>query len=150
MKTIISLLFIVAVFTSSCVNHDMPLTLEGLTIKTGKYCGWCAGRDSLTLTATKSYYEYHPICASEDKYIQVDTDPQRWADLLGTLDMDKFLNINVNTCNVCGDGCDVIIYVRKDNVTHQIRFGLGESPETEPIRPFVEKLNAWREELKNN
>jgi hypothetical protein len=150
MSKLIPLLFIAALSTMSCVNHDMPETLEGLVIKTGESCGWCAGSDSLTLTEATTYYEYHPACGGKAKYKRTNTDTQRWNELLATLDVEKFLAIDVNTCNVCADGCDVTIYLRKDNITHQIRFGLGQSPETVPIKPFVDKLNAWREEFKNN
>ena len=143
-------LLFISLFTMACQDHqDENIVLKGLIIKTGQTCGWCAGSDSLTLTETKEYYEFIAACGGQNKSLQENTDLEKWNDLLQDFDLETFTNVNVNTCNICVDGCDTWISVQKDDMIHEIRFG-DNSPEIEPIRAFVDKLRTLREAFKTN
>ncbi len=143
-------IFVIGIITFSCVNHDekKPVLLDGITIKIGQRCGWCAGYDSLILTKAESNYGYHPACAGKDKNEHEQTDANRWNALLDKLDFNTFKSINVNTCNLCADGCDTWISIQKDDDIHTIQFGYT-SPEIQSIKSFIDALDAWRKDLKN-
>lgn len=121
-----------------------------IVIKTGMECGWCGGTDSLMITKHTSIYDFRNPCdATKNKEIQEGTSRAEWSDLSGSLNWDEFANVNVNTCALCADGCDTWIFIQNGNRTHQIRF-TETSPEIEPIREFVEKLEAIHERFRQN
>lgn len=132
----------------SCDDDDNESV--DIIIKTGRECGWCGGRDSLTVTKLNSSYAFRSPCPGIDaKNRNADTDPAEWDKLLATLNWDDFNQVQVNTCAVCADGCDTWISVEKNRETHRIRFN-DSSNEIEPIRPFVEKLDSLIEAFRKN
>lgn len=119
-----------------------------IIIATGKVCGWCGGADSLAITSIWSAYEFRSSCAGiEDKKIVEKTLPAEWSDLLASLNWNDFKDVNVNTCALCGDGCDTWINIKNGDETHRIRF-TESSPEIEPIQTFVQKLSVLHEEFR--
>jgi hypothetical protein len=113
-------------------------------IAMGTVCGWCGGSDSLVITEDKTSYEYNSPCDNNDLSRNGLTGKSEWDELIELLDMDKFQNININTCYVCVDGCDTWISVKSGSVTHEIRFGFEDSTAIMDIRPFVDKLDSIR------
>jgi hypothetical protein len=79
----------------------------------------------------------------------MNTDREKWNELLENYNWADFIQVNVNTCAVCADGCDTWIFIQNNDVVHQIRF-TDNSPEIEPIRIFVQKLDALRKAFKQN
>jgi hypothetical protein len=121
-----------------------------IIIKTCRECGWCVGRDSLTIRKSNSSYAFHSPCSGiDDKNRHVKTDATKWNQLVASLDWNEFNKVQVNTCAVCADGCDTWISVEKNHETHRIRF-TESSTEIEAIRPFVESLDFLIEEFRKN
>jgi hypothetical protein len=147
MRILMAVTIVCLVGISCDDDEDAPVDI---VIKTGQECGWCAGRDSLTITKFNSSYAFDSPCPGiEDKERNADTNPTEWNELLATLDWDDFNQVQVNTCAVCADGCDAWISVEKNRKTHRIRF-TESSTEIEPIRPFVEKLDSLIEAFRKN
>jgi len=148
MRILLSLTILLCLVGMSCDDDDdEPIDI---VIRTGQECGWCAGRDSLIITKLNSSYAFDSPCPGiEDKKRNAETDPSEWNELLATLDWNEFNQVQVETCAVCSDGCDTWISVEKNHQTHLIRF-TEYSTEIEPIRPFVEKLEALIEAFRKN
>lgn len=68
-----------------------------------------------------------------------------WDKLTGSIDLDVFSSIHLNTCNVCADGCDKWISIRNGSFYHKIRYGYGDSAVVQPIKILVDKLDSLRE-----
>lgn len=134
---------------TSCSYHDTNerLQFNGLIIRTGTMCGWCAGMDSLTISADHTAYVSNMPCDQPTRTKQLDTQPEKWNELIRSLDWDKFNEVHVNTCAICVDGCDVWITVENDDIYHRIRF-TESSPEIAPIKDFIDKVNAYRAQVK--
>jgi hypothetical protein len=148
MRILISMAILLCLVGLSCDDDDNE-SVE-IVIKTGSECGWCGGRDSLTITKLSSSYAFRSPCPEiEDKNRNAHTNPAEWNELLATLNWDDFNKVQVNTCAMCADGCDTWISVEKNQKTHRIRF-TESSEEIEPIRPFVDKLDSLIEEFRQN
>lgn len=134
---------------SCCEDKIEPKSSSGFVIKTGQACGWCAGADTLTITEEISQYYFKSCDDTNTKDYEVSTDRETWNELLADFDYATFSEIEVNTCQICSDGCDTWISVQNyDMAPHLIRF-VETSPEIEPIREFVNKLQTLRVEFKN-
>jgi len=103
-------------------------------------CGWCAGGDSLLVTQEKTHYESNTECGKITKNREIETAETDWNELIKLLDKEEFQKIDLNTCNVCGDGCDTWITLNDGGNTHTIRFGDNDSLAIAEIQPFVDKL----------
>ena len=146
MRILIPLVILLFLFGTSCEDDDRA----EIVIKTGRDCGWCAGSDSLVMTMFSTNYKFRSPCGEPaDKEKHAKTNRADWDELLAALNWDDFKKVNVNTCALCADGCDTWIYIENNHETHQIRF-TENSQEVEPIRAFVEELNALYEEFRSN
>jgi hypothetical protein len=146
MRILMPLAILLCLFGTSCEDEDN----DEIVIKTGRECGWCVGYDSLVITEFSSNYKFRSPCDEPaDKEKSRKTNRAEWNDLLAALNWDDFKNVNVNTCALCVDGCDTWIYIENNHESHKIRF-TDNSTEIEPIRAFVEKLNALHEEFRSN
>jgi hypothetical protein len=115
----------------------------GLVIKTGTVCGWCTVNDTLTITGINARYVNYTNCSTGNP-IRVKTEQiesSEMDDLLAQLDIDELNKLDLNSCNVCVDGCDDWIFFEKGSESHYIRFG-GNEPQLQPIQSFIDKLNA--------
>ena len=137
---ILLILFLVQ-FASCEVETEQP----DMVITIGSVCGWCAGSDSLVITKIKKTFTLAAICDRKEKRMSNLTPQTEWEELLALYNQQKFKAINVNSCNVCADGCDTWIRVENGDFNHEIRFGYGDSIILAPIKEFVEKL----EKIKN-
>ena len=61
--------------------------------------------------------------------------------LLSNLDFNELKKLDLNSCNVCFDGCDDWIYFDNGSESHYIRFTRND-PKLQPIQVFVDQLNA--------
>ena len=90
-------------------------------------CGWGSGEDSLYISNTVIKYVYYVPARSmlpKIKKTRATTDNE-WANILNSLDLSNFVKLDYNSCNICVDGCDEWILIQDDQMSHQIRFGLG-------------------------
>ena len=107
----------------SNINKDE----SALKIRAGYMCGWGAGEDSLYISNTVIKYVYSVPAQSRLPKINKTrtTTEAEWAKILKSLDLNNFVKLKYNSCNICVDGCDEWIKIQDDQISHQIRFGLG-------------------------
>lgn len=114
-----------------------------LIIKTGTICGWCSLNDTLTIQGNSVRYVNYTQCNSAqpavEKNGQIST--AELEALLSVFDFDEFKKLDLNSCNVCFDGCDDWIYYDDGTESHYIRFTRND-PKLQPIKAFVDSLNA--------
>lgn len=115
-----------------------------LIIKSGRLCGWCGGQDSLIVTYDQTNYGWNDPCGDNDIFISEPTDSILFTELIDVLNFDAFRAINVNSCNVCADGCDDWIEITMDENTHYIQYGYSDSSLVKPIKPLIDKLTSLR------
>jgi hypothetical protein len=120
-----------------------------LIIKAGFMCGWGSGEDSLIISSTLIKYVYSVPGRSSTPEIsktRLTTDTE-WNNILDSINISNFLNLNYNSCNICTDGCDEWISIKNDSVYHQIRFGLGYKIDS--IKPLQNIISKLRSEFRN-
>jgi hypothetical protein len=120
-----------------------------MIIKAGFMCGWGSGEDSLIISSTMIKYVYSVPGRSsipEINKTRLTTDTE-WNNILDSINISKFLNLNYNSCNICVDGCDEWISIKNDSISHQIRFGLGFKIDS--IKPLQNILSQLRSEFRN-
>lgn len=139
-KFIATLAIVGAAF--SC-TYDTLEESAGVVIKTGTVCGWCSQNDTLTISDTRVKYVDYKNCSTTNPTVsksgQLTT--AELNELLGKLDFDELKKLELNSCNVCADGCDDWISYKSGSQTHTIRFSRND-PKLAPIKDFVDQLNA--------
>jgi hypothetical protein len=120
-----------------------------LTIKAGYICGWGAGQDTLIITKKKVSYVFYVPQKSNKPRIKKSrpTTEKEWKELLSSFDLNAFLKLNYNTCNVCIDGCDDWISIQSKDINHRISFNYGMQIDT--IKNLQEKLSQISAEFQN-
>jgi hypothetical protein len=120
---------------------------EDLVIKAGFMCGWGAGEDSLNIS--ESIVDYVFYIPSKSSLAQTDTSrivkKNEWEEILNSFDIDDFMKLEYNTCNICVDGCDEWISIQNDRIYHKIRFTKGE--QIDVIKGLQDKIAGLREEF---
>ncbi len=139
------ILVLLSLIISSC---DSDAENSEMVITIGTACGWCAGTDSLVITKTNMTFTLAAICDRREMIINKSTPDSIWEKLNVLFDQSKFKKININTCNVCADGCDTWIRVQNGDFVHEIRFGSPQDTVLLPIWEFVEKLNDLKAEYR--
>ncbi len=142
--------FLVGLLKSCETDKPIENIYGNYVVSMGTSCGWCVGADSLSVTANLTHYEYNFPCNDNDYAFDTLTNIVEWNELMSEFDMKKFQSININTCNVCADGCDTWVSVQNDTVTHRISFGSENSAEIANIKPFIDKLNSIRSRYRKN
>jgi hypothetical protein len=132
-------------------TNDSPTIKENssLVIKAGFMCGWGSGEDSLIISSTMIKYVYTVPAKSPIPEINKTrlTTTTEWKNILDSVNISNFLNLNYNSCNICFDGCDEWIFIKNDSISHQIRFGLGFKIDS--IKPLQDLLSQLRSEFRN-
>lgn len=120
-----------------------------LIIKTGTICGWCSMNDTLSINGNVVRYVNYTQCDNSKPTVEKieEISSAKVDSLLSLLNFDEFKKIDLNTCNVCFDGCDTWIIIKKGTEVHQIRF-TGNETQLQPIRTFVDRLNAMKTNYK--
>lgn len=140
-------LFAATIVILALACRDEQLVTEkihsDLLIKTGTICGWCSLNDTMIIQGNSVRYVNYTQCNNTlpavEKNGQI-TSAEMKA-LLSLLDFEEFNKLELNTCNVCFDGCDDWIYFKNGNNTHYIRF-TRDDPKLQSIKAFVDALNA--------
>jgi hypothetical protein len=134
---------LIFLFTSCSENrNELNLKTDNIEISMCSICGWCAGGDSLLVTQEKTHYDSNTECGKITKNKDIETAETDWDELIKLLDKEEFQKIDLNTCNVCVDGCDTWITLNDGGNSHTIRFGTNDSLVLTEIQPFVDKLKA--------
>ena len=146
-KFLIIITAIALVFSCTYDSLDDRNNNSDVTIKTGTVCGWCTLNDTLTITRNSVRYVNYANCSTNKPSIEkrgqitkIELDA-----LLAKLDFTELKKLDLNTCNVCADGCDDWILYRNGIETHYIRFTRND-PKLQAIQTFIEQLYAIKSE----
>ena len=130
----------------SCKKSELPPDSD-LIIKAGFICGWGSGEDSLEISQSKIKYVYYIPAQSRIPIIRKSRSvtENEWREILNDVNLDDFLKLNYQSCNICVDGCDEWISVQNYKISHNIRFGKGSQIDT--ISRLQNKLAELRAEF---
>jgi len=124
-------------------NREEIIDKSALVIKTGTICGWCAQNDTLSISGNMVRYVNYTNCSSANPSVtktgQIES--SKLDDLLGKLDVSELKKLDMNSCNVCFDGCDDWISYSNGTDSHYIRFTRND-PKLQHIQAFVDQLFA--------
>lgn len=144
MKRIL-ILTVVAILALACQEEQLvsEKKTSDLIIKSGTVCGWCARNDTLSINGNSVRYVNYTQCNNSKPAVQKTGEiaTQTLDSLLMLLDNDEFKKIELNTCNICFDGCDNWLEIHQGEESHYIRF-TGNESSLEPIKGFIERLNV--------
>lgn len=136
---------VIAILAFACQEEQLvsEKNSSDLTIKTGTICGWCSRNDTLSILGNTVHYVNYTQCSNSKPSINKtgEINTKSLDSLLMLLDYDTFKKIELNTCNVCFDGCDNWILIKSGEESHYIRF-TGNETILEPIKGFIERLNV--------
>lgn len=122
----------VALFFVSCEKDSqdqgsfpIPKTSDGITIKTGSYCGMCVGFCADSLLVRNGYaelklYSYWPKEELVVKSIQLEK--SAWDKIVSNYNSEAFKKLNYNEHPSYADGCDEWIEVADGRSSHSISF----------------------------
>ena len=117
-------------------------------IKSGTICGWCSLNDTLTISTNSLRYVNYTQCdnsrPAQEKIGQIT--PSEFENLLSNLDFEEFKKLDLNSCNVCFDGCDDWIFIDTGSESHYIRLTRND-PKLEPIQEFIDQINGIKSQL---
>jgi len=139
---LIGVVFIVA-FACTYDSLDDKSNDSDLIIKIGTICGWCSVNDTLTITRKSVRYVNYANCSTNKPSVEKmgELNATELDALLAKLDFAELKKLDLNSCNVCFDGCDDWIYFSNGTEDHYIRFTRND-PKLQPIQTFVDQLNA--------
>lgn len=114
-----------------------------LIIKTGTVCGWCPVNDTLTIYGNAVRYVNYTKCDNSNPVVEKtgQLPTSELEALINKLDIGELKKIDLNSCNVCADGCDDWILFDNGSQSHYIRFGKGD-PKLQSVQLFIDQLNA--------
>lgn len=118
---------------------------DSLIIKAGFACGWGAGQDTLEISSSIIKYSFYVPQESSDPKIDASREVTRaeWKEIKEAVDMDAFLALEYNTCNICVDGCDEWIFIQNDKASHRISYDKGLQIETiKKLQDLISGLKA--------
>lgn len=124
---IIFLLFSGLVGCKKSINDFSSKDNSSLQIIAGFMCGWGTGEDSLYISKTSIKYVYYIPATTMLPQINKTRSVQdtEWINIVNSIDLNEFVKLNYNSCNICVDGCDEWISIQNNQVSHQIRFSKG-------------------------
>ena len=140
------LIFIITLFLSNCKKTELTPTSD-LTIKAGFMCGWGSGEDSLVISQTRVTYVYYIPAQSQLPVINKSrpVSESEWTEIINDINLNDFVKLNYQSCNICVDGCDEWISIQDENISHSIRFDKGKQIDT--ISKLQTKLAELRSEF---
>ena len=143
--TLFFVLILFSVFLS-CKKSELTPGSD-LIIKAGFACGWGSGEDSLEISKTTIKYVYYIPARSHESIINKTraVSDSEWTEILNDVNLNDFVKLNYQTCNICFDGCDEWILVQDDKISHNIRFTRGEK--IDQINKLQNKLGQLRSEF---
>ena len=140
-------LILTTIFALSNCKKTELIPTSNLTIKAGFICGWGLGEDSLIISQTLIKYVYYIPAQSHFPVINKSRSvpESEWTEILNNINLDDFVKLNYQSCNICVDGCDEWISIKDDILSHSIRFDKGLQIDT--ISKLQAKLAESRSEF---
>lgn len=146
LKTSIFLFIVLTISGCSDKESDAP---SYFTIKYGSECGWCGGQEYITLTNSNIEYERNIPCGENEGISRKNKSltKEEWTELTVSFDYALFKILEYNECNVCVDGCDEIIRITENGVSHELRY--APTNEIEGMEVLRKKLSEILDEMRN-
>jgi hypothetical protein len=147
MRPSVILLILITFFVLlSCKKSELAPNSD-LIIKAGFMCGWGSGEDSLEISQSRIKYVYYIPSQSRVPIINKSRSvtESEWTQILNIINLDDFVKLNYQSCNICVDGCDEWISIQDDKISHNIRIGKGSRIDT--ISKLQNKLAELRAEF---
>jgi hypothetical protein len=146
MKPIVFIILTLFFVFSDCKKSELTPGHD-LTIKAGFACGWGSGEDSIEISRTMIKYVYYIPAKSHEPTIDKTraVSDNEWTEILNNVNLDEFVKLNYQSCNICVDGCDEWIIIQNDHISHNIRFTRGER--IDKIDKLQNKLEQLRSEF---
>jgi len=148
-KTFLCFLFITVYITLGSCEKDSDSSNEIFMIEFGSECGWCAGKEYISISETTIKYVRTIPCDENQGVTQKSKSitTARWDSICSSFDYNKFKKLEYNECNVCVDGCDEIIKITQNRTEQQLRYAPGE--EIEGIKNLRQILAGIMIEMQN-
>lgn len=139
------------VVLSCAESKEFQLEKSDLVIKAGTVCGWCAKNDTLIISGKTYKYVNYIQCSTTNPAVKKtgEIETSELEALTAKIDFAEFKKLELNSCNVCVDGCDDWITIKSGSETHTIRFSRDE-PKLQPVKAFVDELNALKSRYSGN
>lgn len=144
--SVIFLILITFFVLIGCKKSELTPNSD-LSIKAGFMCGWGSGEDSLEISKSEIKYVYYIPAQSRVPIIDKtrSVSEREWKEILDIVNLEGFVKLNYQSCNICVDGCDEWISIQDDEISHNIRFGKGSQIDT--INRLQNKLAELRAEF---
>jgi hypothetical protein len=143
-----SIFLLIVLIISSCSDKLNDET-SNVTIKYGSECGWCGGQEYITITSLKVDYERNIPCGENGGISRKSKNltKEEWIEITDSFDYSLFKTLEYNECNVCVDGCDEIIRITENGVSHELRY--MPSNEIEGMENLQQILLEIAQEMRN-
>jgi len=128
------------------VCKEPPSTDDAIIFKSGVICGWCAANDTVVIAKNSASVKAVRQCDSLAFYT-LENDDSYYQPLISKLSLQEFLSIQLNSCEVCADGCDHWISIQNNDTTHLIRYGFKDSAAIAPILPLIQEMDEQAKSL---
>jgi hypothetical protein len=148
MRPLPFVILLAAVLLFSCDKNELNQpNSSNLVIKAGFICGWGSGSDSIEISQYSIKYVYYVPAKSEQAQINKtrSVSNSEWIEILSDVNMDDFIKLNYQSCNICFDGCDEWIFIQNESLSHKITFGYGQKIDS--ISKLQTKLTQLRTEF---
>ena len=148
-KYTITILFFIILFLSSCSDNidDNKTDLPFEKMEYALTCGWCLIDLSIEIAkdGNVTYTETIPCPLQINSRERTLTDEEK-QDIKNAFDLETILNIELDECGACVDGCDDTIILKSSDGTEQfIRYdNFSAYSELEEIKELVEVLSEVR------
>jgi hypothetical protein len=140
-KYSISFIFLILICFSCTDKTFDDNSNSDIVIKTGTVCGWCTLNDTLTIRGNNLRYVNYANCSTAKATVEKSgkLTSSELDTLLKLLDFDELKKLDLNSCNVCVDGCDDWISYESISQSQYIRFSVND-PKLKNIQSFVDEL----------
>jgi hypothetical protein len=120
---------------------------SGFMIKAGFECGWGSGTDTIEISKTMIKYVYYiPSKSYIPQFIKTRAVPDsEWTEIVNDVNYNDFEKLYYQSCDICVDGCDEWIFIKDEQLSHEIRFSKGLRIES--ISKLQDKLAQLRAEF---
>ena len=142
-------IYVLLIVLASCSQYDFEKEKSDEVDFLFQYeyrCGWCFGKELLTINGLDVSYGYYPYCMADSAYDESKLNEVQLAELKLDSIYDQVKVMSVNSCGVCYDGCDETLRFISASDTISITF--DREKDVENLLPYIEKIRQLRDEFK--
>jgi len=140
--------FVISFLLFGCSEQE--IFDDSYTIKFGSECGWCAGQEYIVITNTKVEYVRNIPCGDNSGVTTKNKDlcSCDWNEITSSFDYSLFKKLDYSECNVCADGCDEIILITENKLSHELRYSFSAKVEgMENLRQILSEIMEEMREM---